>query len=350
MADVDLSAVLALVTKAEEWSNSGYHARAAEYYSAAVDAARTLPQPPDSLMVACLQAHHALESFLHSCSEVLPRGSPEKLRVLRVAMAIRDAVASTLQRRRAADTLFSAWASSAEAEFALAFDRLLGGNCNNVFLFVYDVFMQVAGGGLTMQSALWNYTTPRNGLAAAEFPELAPTQQRARFDFAADALDLMTQATRLTVLLPQESILVERVLEHECAGDFRALAPSSERIKLAQAWQRLLHSGMLQQRHVEERVGAARRRMRDLQAAADAEAFEQGLRTCALASCGAREAHVSHFGRCTGCKLVVYCCKAHHVADWPAHKKACKAARTASARKTVAPAPPEAAAQASDDA
>jgi len=53
------------------------------------------------------------------------------------------------------------------------------------------------------------------------------------------------------------------------------------------------------------------------------------LRSCALASCGAKEAHVSHFSKCGACKTVVYCSKVCQLADWPDHKKACKAARKA---------------------
>ena len=66
-----------------------------------------------------------------------------------------------------------------------------------------------------------------------------------------------------------------------------------------------------------------------------ARAFEElkastdRLRGCALGSCAAREAPFSHFPKCSACKTVVYCCKEHQVADWPAHKAVCKAARKA---------------------
>jgi hypothetical protein len=51
------------------------------------------------------------------------------------------------------------------------------------------------------------------------------------------------------------------------------------------------------------------------------------LKSCALASCAAREAHPSHFSKCGACKTVAYCCKEHQQADWPA----CKAARSKAA-------------------
>jgi len=64
-------------------------------------------------------------------------------------------------------------------------------------------------------------------------------------------------------------------------------------------------------------------------AAQTAASSPELLRRCALATCGAKEAHVSHFSRCAACKTVVYCSKECQLADWPAHRKACKAARKA---------------------
>ena len=66
-----------------------------------------------------------------------------------------------------------------------------------------------------------------------------------------------------------------------------------------------------------------------IEAAQSAASAPERLRSCALASCGALEAHVRHFSRCSACKTVVYCSKTCQLADWPAHKKACKAARKA---------------------
>jgi hypothetical protein len=74
------------------------------------------------------------------------------------------------------------------------------------------------------------------------------------------------------------------------------------------------------------------------QAASRAAASAPELRRrCALASCGAKEAHVSHFSKCGACKAVVYCSKDCQLADWPAHKKACKTAhKAANQAKTAA--------------
>ena len=62
-----------------------------------------------------------------------------------------------------------------------------------------------------------------------------------------------------------------------------------------------------------------------------------GLRSCTLAGCGAKEAHLAQFKRCAACKAVVYCCCEHQVAGWPSHKRACKAARTAAAEEEAGP-------------
>jgi hypothetical protein len=84
----------------------------------------------------------------------------------------------------------------------------------------------------------------------------------------------------------------------------------------------------LHAREGEKRARAIRERF-------DAAASGQ-LKSCALASCGAKEAHVSHFGKCGSCKSVVYCCRDYQLADWPAHKAACKAARKAAAATPAA--------------
>ena len=61
------------------------------------------------------------------------------------------------------------------------------------------------------------------------------------------------------------------------------------------------------------------------------------LRCCALGACGAREVHEAQFKSCAACKAIVYCCREHQAADWPAHKAACKAARKAAAQGGAGP-------------
>jgi hypothetical protein len=111
----------------------------------------------------------------------------------------------------------------------------------------------------------------------------------------------------------------------------RLLAPLAARMAAAQL--RLQRSGVLEARNLSSRVaqqvdaafasGHAHKR--------EAACAPERLRCCALASCGAKEAHVKHFSHCVACKTVVYCSKEHQVADWARHKAPCKAARKAAA-------------------
>jgi hypothetical protein len=101
--------------------------------------------------------------------------------------------------------------------------------------------------------------------------------------------------------------------------------------RLLANWRRLLQSGVLQQRHIGAAMRHVAQERADISSASAAAAAAPGLRTCALAACGAREAHPAHFKSCAACRVPAYCCKAHQEADWPSHKAACKAARKAAA-------------------
>ena len=102
------------------------------------------------------------------------------------------------------------------------------------------------------------------------------------------------------------------------------------------AWQRLQRSGIIEKRGlINERIFHEMRTDQEERNDRISSALSApGLRSCTLPSCGAREAHPQHFKSCASCRTVVYCCREHQVADWPAHKAACKAARkTAAADK-----------------
>jgi hypothetical protein len=47
---------------------------------------------------------------------------------------------------------------------------------------------------------------------------------------------------------------------------------------------------------------------------------------CSRAGCGAVGAAGARLKRCAACGIALYCCKACQVADWKAHRKACRAA------------------------
>jgi hypothetical protein len=108
------------------------------------------------------------------------------------------------------------------------------------------------------------------------------------------------------------------------------------RERLSRAHARLCQSGVLEKRGVSNEMGAQlREKTRECIERANREraaaAASGQLKSCEMAGCGAKEAHVSHFGKCSACKAVSYCCREHQQADWPAHKAACKAARKAAA-------------------
>ena len=101
---------------------------------------------------------------------------------------------------------------------------------------------------------------------------------------------------------------------------------------LLAAWRDLEQRGMLhlfqveQTRELQERFTKS---FIDAQAAKDAGV---PLRACALPACGAREAHVMLFKKCSACGSVFYCSQAHQAEHWPAHKAAYKAARKAASQ------------------
>ena len=139
--------------------------------------------------------------------------------------------------------------------------------------------------------------------------------------------------------LVQETMLVRSMLKFQTCGTFEHVAVtypacSSGIQQIREAWARVQASGVLERRGL---IGACADLTRTMQAregildVQDERQARRGLRSCGLASCGAKEAHVDHFKRCSACKTVVYCCREHQLEHWPAHKAACKAARKAAA-------------------
>ena len=109
--------------------------------------------------------------------------------------------------------------------------------------------------------------------------------------------------------------------------------PAAE--KVYATWRRLLQSGLLRARGINDGIDAVHEHHKQSRAAANASLAANELHKCALAECTARKAHASHYKRCYACHTVCYCCKEHQVADWPSHTAACKAARKAAAAAGV---------------
>ena len=98
---------------------------------------------------------------------------------------------------------------------------------------------------------------------------------------------------------------------------------------LAAALGRLEASGVIKERGVDRAIEKVVQHGERVMAKVRADNEARGLLLCA--HCGAREAHVAQFKRCSACKAVVFCCKECQLANWPSHKAACKAARKAAA-------------------
>jgi hypothetical protein len=159
--------------------------------------------------------------------------------------------------------------------------------------------------------------------------------------FVASALDLIVHQQELPSVFVNGvkkcslGSMVEKSLAQNARKTFvdaqRTCVVDSEAFLLmAEAWRRVERSGVMAVRQLMDTPSTSVSVGTCLDAAA-ADAAARGLRECALAGCAAKEVHVSHFKSCGACRKVAYCCREHQVADWPALKAACKAARKAAA-------------------
>jgi hypothetical protein len=105
MAAVDVLPVVALTTKAVTLEIRGQFARAAEIYAEAVAAAQALQQP-DCVIVAHLQASHAIALFGHAQTAGVPAARRVELRRSALLELLPAAMAS-LERRLTAGALLA---------------------------------------------------------------------------------------------------------------------------------------------------------------------------------------------------------------------------------------------------
>jgi hypothetical protein len=321
-----MATVTALSRKSQLLSKSGHFARSAEKYAAAVAAAQLLQQP-DSLIVAFLQMEEAGKLSMHvSTCASLAEAAPQLERVYRVLM---PSIVATVQRRKAAGTLVPGACLASEAAFYGEMQQYCAAlsGCRPFepaalaalgSLVGYEEYVSAADIVLSSLALQVSSATPI----------LADGPFAAQHAFVLSALELVRQPR----VLNTESIGGEASLVHKCRLVFSSSAtmdalPAGWAQQLRDALQRVESSGLMQLRKTDEELAEFLRIRSAERAAAAADADARGLRVCALSSCGAREAHVSHWKLCSACKMVVYCSKAHQAEDWPAHKRACKAAR-----------------------
>jgi hypothetical protein len=153
------------------------------------------------------------------------------------------------------------------------------------------------------------------------------------FDFVTRALDAMLLPRPLSETPMACELCFVGVVETFLGERRSMLMPRIGAVR--EAYGRLQRSGVLEARklagHSSAAFASCVKETEACWSAANERAAQRGLRACALPSCGAREAHVAHFKLCGRCSSVAYCGREHQIADWPAHKAACKKAAAAAA-------------------
>jgi hypothetical protein len=326
---MDVSAVAALFNKSLDLLQSGHVARSDEYLERALATALELGAE-DCLIVATLQLQQA-DTLMQAALRAEQRGTPATAQRYAPVVALYLAAAATLQRRRAAGTLLQGTCRAAEETW----DRLI-----------------------TEHTAAWHGHSDPYAIAATLAPLvgyktfLNAASFAAHFEWATvtGVLPMSTAQLRECVTLMADAVevfMLPRIAEAEMVLVFEGhfvenmqplmespllLAPyGAAGTRLLGSWRRLLQSGVLQRRRTDAAQQRIAQQRADVSSASAAAAAAPGLRSCALAACGAREAHPAHFKSCAACRVPAYCCKAHQEEDWPSHKAACKAARKAAA-------------------
>jgi len=314
--------------KARELEDKGHLLRSAENYKRAAEAARALAPAPDNLVALDIQLNqvHVLLNYALAVDDAtfatsaLAAHRAESVALLSAAMA-------ALERRRVADTLLEgkctapeeAWASTVWADCGFSADEAAG----LAKLVGYHTFLRVANGIMcVLRNARWFAAE----CSATQFESFAQCNVN-----AADLVQLPRGYCKIA--MPAELVFAEKLSTAVADGYFGKQGLAAPLVQLlTAAWQRLQQSGVLETRGIlDETARLAMSTFYEKDAATVQAAMSApGLRSCALAGCGAKEAHPQHFKSCAACRTVVYCRREHQVEGWPSHKKACKAAAAAS--------------------
>ena len=326
MSSDSLTRVHAFFQKAKELSVKGHLLRAAENFGRAAEAAHAA-LGEDNLITVRMWLRQSESLACHSAAALVhDAGEPCVIAAHRAqCVALLFAGVETLERRRAAGTLLDGKCSAAEVDWRAA--QLQRDNAgvtaaaaaSLAALVGYEQFLESANSALLTCSRTCVYEA---GCSRAQFQSFALHAVR--------AAELLQQPRHLhdVPLCAEAAFLKTLRMTVANAGAYGLDARLVQ--MLAGALQRLERSGVLQARRIDRMM------LTRLSSAAEDNALHDavlksltapGLRSCALDGCGAREAHPAHFKSCAACRTVAYCCREHQVAGWPAHKKACKAAR-----------------------
>jgi len=322
----DLSRVTALAHKGFALALKGHNARAAEKFRLAAEEVEKALAGPDCLVLCALRVLQLDTLLSHAtASAAEPADAHDALR--EACLRLLPSVMAVLERRKAAGTLLPGTCRPVEETYAMTVKRHsleLAGSTQawagkeGALLAPHvglETYMRVAACAAFMLSNL-------------HFCErafvLSDEQKHTAYLFVASALDLMTLPRNYGGWLAGEPGLVRNL--RELIPAISSLDKPAT-IKLCAAWQRLLRSGMLRARRIDEGIDERDQMRQRISAAAEADLAAGRLQTCASAGCAASESHASQFKRCGACRTVSYCCREHQVEDWPSHKAACKAAR-----------------------
>ena len=328
----DLDTVISLSIKARELVNKSHYERSVHKWRAALAAAEALGAE-DCIIVASLMVKAARFSLIAENF----RGVPVTQAFVLEAFAQYAASAAILRRRRDAGTLLQPMCRPAEMRWKM---EIIRGE-------FHDRVDTLSDAEMLPMASLVGYDAPLDVCcactelvqAAMELRVLTPELERTLLSFTCNCWDeavaLMIQPRTANHLRSNAEggtyLRIEMLKRVLTTGEAQHQIWYT-RVSVALA--RLQQSGVLQERGLGgadfTRKWALAQQNLDCSAQRRRQAAASGqLRTCALAGCGATEAHPSHFSKCGACKAVMYCCKQHQQADWPAHKAACKEARTA---------------------
>ena len=320
-----LARVEALSEKADGLFNKGHLMRAAENYGRAAEAARALGV--DNVVTIGMNLRRSTMLSTHDANASQGRiADPRFPGAHRTeCLALLSGAVTVLDRRRVAGTLLEGKCAAVEEVWYthdLQQRMSAAETAGQAKLVGYDQFLLAAANALVMLLAARSFAAV---CSAAQFQAFA--------QHVAHAVELMIQRDGNACLDGEAEVALFQL---RSAVTFAAAIGLDERSKqlLAGALERLQRSGVLQARHMVERMGplisGASAAGVAIQSSLNAPG---GLRHCALPGCGSKEAHPAHFKSCAACRAVVYCCRKHQVEGWPSHKKACKAARKAQAEE-----------------
>ncbi len=325
-----MSRILALAHKGHELGQKAHYARAAEKYSrAAEEAEKALPVP--DCLVACALRVLQLDTLLShaTASAAEPADAHDALR--EACLRLLPSAVAVLERRKAAGTLLPGSCRPEEEAYQRAVKRHkmeLAGYTQAYATMEAAELAPLVGVDTYYRAA----TSVAFMLEHVYFSErafvLSDEQKHAAYLYITSAVKLMARPRDFDGHLSCEPELVRRLrmlIPRLSDADEPAVR------KLCAAWRRLLRSGVLRARGIDEGIDEALQVTANIRANAAAEAAARGLRECALAGCASKEVHVSQFKKCGACRTVCYCCREHQLEDWHAHKAACKAARKTAA-------------------